>query len=267
MINYDWEKTDARRRHTMAPNKNQGHMRRKGFRSPQSDKRDGGIFAKLRMCPSGEWVSSSNNTRWMLADVHLEQGVPGLTRWHATRVGLSVRDKTVANDPNAIITKGGKSLDRVGNPVIQLQRFVEVVRDSQLAQRNNSLDVSHTSTLASMASDGTVRREPPMNSQVSTLYLFYSETMSSSLLSLWILWDFPSARLSSLAQLLFILVPPSPSRYAWLLLSASWNSQITRSEPCFSAHETLFPSPFRALSSLGHLHGPLKPSFSQPQNF
>lgn len=138
MVNFDWEKTSVRWCHTTAPNRNKGYMRRKGFCSPQSDKRAGRILAKLRTWSSGEWASSPNNTRWTLAVIHLAQGALGLTRWQAARVGLSVQDKTEVNGPNAIITKGGKSSDRVGNPVIQLERFVEVVRDSQLAQRSSS---------------------------------------------------------------------------------------------------------------------------------
>jgi hypothetical protein len=79
-------------------------MCRKECRYTQN-KKEGGLSVQLRMGPSGEWVSSPNNIRWMLAVVHMEQGVRRLTRWHATRVGLSARDKEVANDPNAIITK------------------------------------------------------------------------------------------------------------------------------------------------------------------
>jgi len=72
----------------------------------------------------------------------------------------------MANDPYIIIMQGGKSMNRLGNPVIKLQIMVEVVQETQLAQRSISLDVIHTFGLISMASDGTVRMESPMNSHV-----------------------------------------------------------------------------------------------------
>jgi hypothetical protein len=105
MINYDWEKTGTKIHHIVASNKNQGHMHRKGNRSPQRDKRGRGNIVKLRTCPSDEWMSSANNTRWMLVDIHMEQGFLGLTRWQVARVRLLVQGKIMVNDiPNTIIS-------------------------------------------------------------------------------------------------------------------------------------------------------------------
>jgi len=53
----------------------------KGSRFPQSDKRDVVIFVNLRIFSSGERMSSSKNTRGTLGDIHMEHGLPGLTRW------------------------------------------------------------------------------------------------------------------------------------------------------------------------------------------
>jgi hypothetical protein len=80
--------TNAIRCHTLALNKTHGNICRKECHYTQN-KKEGGLSVQLRMGPWGEWVSSPNSIRRMLIVIHMDQGVHRLTKWHATRVGLS----------------------------------------------------------------------------------------------------------------------------------------------------------------------------------
>jgi hypothetical protein len=110
-----------------------------------------GLSTHSRLGPPDERKGSHNSLRWTLAVVHVDESNRRHTRWHAPHADHSSRDNKVA-----IISDKAKSLFRVGNPDSLLHLCGIAVRDSRLPHRSSSPVVSLTSTLPSMASDGTI---------------------------------------------------------------------------------------------------------------